>query len=262
MTKSIHVQLVHWKAEEVPERLALLAAAGFNASHLNVQPTSAKLKNSVRAAAFVIDLSRLPSHGRAVAMALRQTKATRNTPLIFVDGDAQKVKAIREKFPDATFTTWPKIKAAVAKAIANPVSAPIVPRSGSGAYSSTPLPKKLGIKSAFNVVLVDAPERFIAKLEPLPEGVQIVHGGRRQRDLTLWFVDSEKKLLKKIDTFVQQMQDGSHLWIAWPKKASGVSTDLSDGIVRRTAIAAGLVDYKVCAIDEIWSGLKFSRKKN
>jgi hypothetical protein len=255
------VQLVHWKLEEVPERLSRLEAAGFDASHLNLQPTNTKLKNSTSAAAFLIDLSRLPSHGRAVAMALRQTKATRNIPLVFVEGDPGKVKKIRELFPDATYTTWSKIKTAVSKAIANPVRDPIVPRSESGPYSGTPLPKKLGIKADSIVVLVDAPEKFDAKLEPLPEGVQLVRGGRRKRDLTLWFVDSEKSLLKKIDSFVQQMQDGSHLWIAWPKKASGVSTDLSDGVVRRTALTAGLVDYKVCAIDETWSGLNFSRKK-
>ncbi|MEQ1905354.1 MAG: hypothetical protein ABL888_14285, partial [Pirellulaceae bacterium] len=191
------IQLVHWKSEEVPERLARLDAAGFDASHLNLQPTSAKLKNSSPAAAFVIDLSRLPSHGRAVAMALRQTKATRNIPMVFVEGDPEKVKTNRNLFPDATYTTWSKIKTAVTKAIANPVRDPIVPRSKSGAYSGTPLPKKLGIKSDSVVVLVDAPEEFDAKLEPLPEGVQLVRGGRRKRDLTLWFVDSEKNLVKK-----------------------------------------------------------------
>ncbi len=256
------VQLVHWKLEEVPKRLDQLEAAGFSASHLNLLPTSGKLKQCLTTKAFVIDLSRLPSQGRTVAMALRQSKATRHIPLVFVEGDPQKVQSIREKFPDATYTSWSKIKTAVAKAIANPIRDPIVPRSESGAYSGTPLPKKLGIKPDSVVVLVDSPDGFESKLEPLPVGAQLIQGGRRKRDLTLWFVDSETCLVKKIDSFVQQMLDGSHLWIAWPKKASGFSTDLSDGVVRRTALAAGLVDYKVCAIDEIWSGLKFSRKKS
>jgi hypothetical protein len=123
-------------------------------------------------------------------------------------------------------------------------------------YSGTPLPQKLGIKPGSAVALVGAPEGFAASLGPLPAGASL--GGHRTADLAVWFVRSSADLRPdRID----RLADGRPLWIAWPKKASGVRTDLNENVVRDAGLARGLVDTKVCAIDETWSGLLFRRRR-
>ncbi len=125
-------------------------------------------------------------------------------------------------------------------------------------YSGTPLVKKLGFKERFRVALVNAPKSFENELEPLPDNVEFVSSAQaKQLDLILLFVDSQRKLTKDFLRFARKLAENGMLWIAWPKKASGVATDLTDNSVRRIGLEAGLVDVKVCAINDIWSGLKF-----
>lgn len=126
-------------------------------------------------------------------------------------------------------------------------------------YSSTPLVKKLGINAGMRVVLVSAPPGFRRELVDLPEGVSIGSRAAGAPDLVIWFVTAERELARRIERMADLM--GSGMWIAWPKKASGVFTDLSGDLVRKTGLASGLVDYKVCAINDVWSGLKFARRK-
>jgi hypothetical protein len=208
----------------------------------------------------VIDLARLPSHGREVAMALRTSPATRHVPIVFVEGAPEKVARAMEQLPDATFTSWNRIKGALSKAIANPPAKPLVPNSAMAGYSGTPLPKKLGIKADSVLALLNAPADFMQTLGALPDGVTVKTSARGCRDLTLWFPKSVRDLERRIDTLADQVADGG-LWIAWAKKASGVKTDITDATVRKIGLASGLVDYKVCAIDATWSGLKFARRK-
>jgi hypothetical protein len=125
-------------------------------------------------------------------------------------------------------------------------------------YSGTPLVQKLGIKPGMRVVLAGAPPGFRRELIGLPAGVSIGTRAAGAPDLVLWFVTSERDLSRRIPRMSALMRSG--LWIAWPKKASGVLTDLSGDIVRRAGLSSGLVDYKVCAITEVWSGLKFARR--
>lgn len=125
-------------------------------------------------------------------------------------------------------------------------------------YSGTPLPRKLGIKPNAPVALIGAPEDFELTLDRLPEGASL-HRDGRPADLSLWFVTSRSQLEGGIEAMSARAEGGG-LWIAWPKKASGVSTDLSESVVRETGLAAGLVDFKICAIDRVWSGLRFSRR--
>ena len=127
-------------------------------------------------------------------------------------------------------------------------------------YSGTPLPKKLGIKPNAAVALVRAPKDFQATLGALPEGASLRNGSRAHAELTIWFVRSCKELRRGIRTLSRRAEQGP-LWIAWPKKSSGVATDLSEPVVRQAGLAAGWVDYKICAIDATWSGLLFSRRK-
>jgi hypothetical protein len=126
-------------------------------------------------------------------------------------------------------------------------------------YSGTPLVQKLGIKPDSRVVLVGAPPGFRRELVDLPVGVSIGSRAAGAPDMIVWFVTSERELKRRIARMAELM--GSGLWIAWPKKASGALTDLSGDIVRQTGLANGLVDYKVCAVTDVWSGLKFARRK-
>ncbi len=140
---------------------------------------------------------------------------------------------------------------------AKPVKAAAKPAG----YSRTPLPKKLGLKSGSKVLVVGAPRDFASTLGDLPEGAVLMRSTRTAPDLIIWFVTSQRKLKSKMSTFATRLVTGS-IWIAWPKKSSGVTTDLSEGEVQRVGLEAGLVDFKVCAITEVWSGLLFTRRKD
>jgi len=128
-------------------------------------------------------------------------------------------------------------------------------------YSKTPLVKKLGIKPGMRVAMIGAPDDFEKMLKGLPSDAKLVRGGSAAAELVLWWPASARDLDSRIAAIDKRIAPGGSIWIAWAKKASGVKTDLSDAIVRNTGLANGLVDYKVCAISEVWSGLKFARRK-
>lgn len=126
------------------------------------------------------------------------------------------------------------------------------------AYSETPLAKKLGIKEGFSVGLVNSPKGFRKELGPLPAAVKLSVGLlSKPIDLVILFTHSERTLKTEFPILAEKLSVNGMLWIAWPKKSSGVATDLSFDIVQKTGLQAGLVDVKICAINEIWSGLKF-----
>lgn len=125
-------------------------------------------------------------------------------------------------------------------------------------YSNTPLIKKLGIKEGFRVGFVNAPLDFDKELGKLPSDVQVSVGElTKPLDLILVFIDSELKLQKTFSLLAEKLTANGMLWIAWPKKSSKVTTDLTFNNVQRIGLDAGLVDVKICAVNEIWSGLKF-----
>ena len=127
-------------------------------------------------------------------------------------------------------------------------------------YSGTPLPRKLGIKPGAVVVLVGAPRDFEHTLGDLPEGTKLRRGARSKCDLAIWFPKGRRDLeakVKQMGTYA----GGDGIWIAWPKQASGMKTDLTQTLVRNAGLAVGLVDFKICAIDETYSGLKFTWRK-
>jgi CheY-like chemotaxis protein len=261
MTAPSRIRLVHWKAEEVPERAARLEAEGFRVDG-EVPGTSIGIKQlrEQRPDAFVIDLGRLPSHGREVAHALRQAKGLREIPIVFVGGAAAKVEAIRAELPDATYAEWEEIGRALQDALARQPADPVVPRSRSGPHSGRSLAQKLGLKAASTVVLLDAPEGFEANLQPLPAEVTLRRGNRGARAMTIWFATSRRDLSERFDRVAEAVGEGT-LWVAWPKRSSGVETDLTEDAVREVALPAGMVDTKVCAIDSTWSGLRLTRRR-
>jgi hypothetical protein len=124
-------------------------------------------------------------------------------------------------------------------------------------YSGTPLVKKLGLKENCRVRFIGAPADFLKGLGPLPDGVAFLDSGRQPADFILFFARSKLGLAKAFPKLAKQIVPTGMIWIGWPKKSSGVATDLSDDVVRETGLAMGLVDIKVCAITEVWSGLKF-----
>ncbi len=126
-------------------------------------------------------------------------------------------------------------------------------------YSGTPLAKKLGIGPGSRVLLVGAPVGFEDELAPLPPEVQLTRraAGKALFDVVLFFAPSARDLQQRFATLAGRLEQNGGLWIAWPKKSSGVATDLADGVVRVTGLAGGLVDNKVCAVNAVWSGLRF-----
>ncbi|MCU1483734.1 MAG: hypothetical protein JWN67_480 [Actinomycetia bacterium] len=128
-------------------------------------------------------------------------------------------------------------------------------------YSGTPLDKKLGIKPGHRLLLEGAPDDFVGGTLALPDGVELVTEG--PVDLAIVFVTSRAQLEERWEPVTTSMKADAGFWVAWPKKASKVPTDMTEDVVRDVALPGGLVDIKVCAIDDVWSGLRLAvRKEN
>ncbi|MGQ0721566.1 MAG: hypothetical protein ACT4PE_08335 [Candidatus Eiseniibacteriota bacterium] len=253
--------LIHWNRAEGEERLARLRASGQDAD-LHWDPEDGPgLRRWVKKPpeAIVIDLGRIPSHGRACGVSFRQHRATRGVPLVFVGGDKQKVAATRALLPDATYTSWSRIRSALRAAARMQPEKPAVPGTMQG-YSGTPLPKKLGIKPGTTVALLGAPVGFERALAPLPDGVRTIRQARGRADRVLLFVKTRAELAKRFATATRTLDEKGGLWIVWPKKASGLAKDLDEAVVRRYGMDRGFVDYKIAAVDATWSGLQFARR--
>jgi len=125
-------------------------------------------------------------------------------------------------------------------------------------YSGTPLPKKLGIKEGHAVALLAAPATFPRTLGTLPEDVRTTTAlrGTRPFDVIVWFPKNHAELTRRFSAIARRLTPAGGLWVGWPKRASGVPTDITEDVVRAVALAAGLVDNKVCAIDDVYSGLR------
>jgi len=252
---------LHWNEAEGAERLERLRAAGFDAYHSTLAgPLLFRLLRDKPPAAIAIDLSRLPSHGREVGAALRATKATRFIPLVFVGGEDEKVARVRSLLPDAVYTSWDQIGPALQAAIEHPPARPVAPASSMDAYAGQVLPKKLGVKPGMVIALVDAPAGFIQLIDPLPEGVQFMDGFHEGCEMAICFVRTQSDLVHAAQA-ASASKTLHSLWFAWPKKGSSLATDLTQPVVRETGLAHNWVDYKICSIDQTWSGLLFARRK-
>jgi hypothetical protein len=129
-------------------------------------------------------------------------------------------------------------------------------------YSNTLLIKKLGIKTGHKVIVLNAPKHYWELIDELPPFVENFNSlDQGVFDFIHFFSKSEKELMEQMDTLKSKLKKDGMLWISWPKKASKVPTDLNDMVVRNLGLTTGLVDVKVCAFDEIWSGLKFVFRK-
>ncbi len=255
------ILLVHWNLEEARLKAVKLEAAGYE-----VQLLTGGSREFLRQlamsppVAIAIDLTRLPSQGRDIGLTFRHTAATRQVPLVFLEGDPDKVARVKELLPDAVFSTWGRVRSALKKAIANAPEKPVIPSSVFAGYSGTPLPKKLGIKPGSAVALANAPAEFVKTLGEVPPGASFLDRPRVDTNLILCFVTSCAQLEREAPKMAC-FSSTQPVWFIWPKKASGIVSDLTEKEVRRAGLAAGMVDYKVCAVDAVWSGLLFRLRR-
>lgn len=254
------VVVVHWRPEEARAQVRLLRTAGHQVSLYSEQGgVGLRALRNRPPDVFVIDLDRLPSHGTAVATFLRQQAGTRAVPIVFVGGAPDKVARVRRLLPDATYAAWRGIRSALRRATRRPAGSPVVPGMMQP-YTQTPLAKKLRFDAGSTVVLLGAPADFERTLGALPEGVRLLRTLRGRPTRILLFADSLRALAQRFPRAARALADGGALWIAWPKRSSGVPTDLTQAAVRDCGLRAGFVDYKICSIDSTWSGLLFARR--
>jgi hypothetical protein len=249
---------VHWDEDEGLERQKQLEALGFDVAY--DAGDGLAVMRAIRADlpdAVVFDLSRIPSHSYQIGQSLRTTKYSRHITLVFVGGEPAKIEKTRQLIPDATFTTWGRIKTALPKALANPVRNPVLPDHQAWGRS---LADKLGVKAGFKVALLGAPKGFADTLTPRPARVTFTARPERDADIYICFSRTERELMAHL-LAVGEAAGRQTLWLSWPKKASGVTSELDGNVVRTTGLRAGWVDFKVCAIDATWSGLAFKRRK-
>jgi hypothetical protein len=134
------------------------------------------------------------------------------------------------------------------------------PTAGAG-YSGTPLVRKLGFAAGMRVHLAAAPEHFAGLLGELPDDIRVLQRPAADLDLAMLFVTERAALARGLQRLQPKLQPAGMIWVAWPKEASKVPTDITEDVVREVALPRGLVDVKVCAIDEVWSGLKLVIRK-
>jgi hypothetical protein len=247
----IRVLVINRDLTEAAARAARLCSDEIHAQPYNSR--GSKGFGSIRAAppdAIVIDLTQMPSYGRYLGAMLREQKSLRTIPLVFIEGDPAKTAKVREILPDAVIAPWTKIASAIHRAIRRAPAEPLAP-----VVPNTPLLAKLGIRDRSGVALLHAPKGF-----RLPSG-DWKRATIEAADVIIAFYPNGAALSRDLPTLAATLRKGLRLWIAWPKKAGTAPADLSMPRVREMAQLHGLTDYKVCSIDEKWSGMVLGRRQ-
>ncbi len=254
------IRLIHWNPDEGGKRAGYLRRRGITADFEPWSGETLKRMGNDQSEAVIIDLTRMPSQGRDVAIALRIRKSTRHIPIIFAGGSKEKVAGVRKVLPDAVYSSWDDILDSIGNAMENQPAEPVVPSSQFAGYAGRSLPVKLGISSGTDLLLLDPPDGFEKTLGTLPEGVRIRKRAAGRSGVVIMFCRSMSDLEKRLEKAKALIAEGGSLWIAWQKKASGAGSDLTQAVVRRKGLDSGLVDYKICSIDDVWSGLRFAKR--
>lgn len=261
---SSRLRLIHWNTAEAAPLIELLRGSGYQVEFdLPFQFTA--IKNSTPDA-FIIDLTRMPSHGREIGCALRSAKKTRQTPLLFLEGAPEKVAAIRRVLPDAVYASRAELLTLLPAALksAPATTEPVVPLPMMHSYERRNAAQKLGVDSQSLVSVIDPPRDYRKVLGPLPAGVTISESSDaadvEPADVTLCFVHEPDALAHAL-TLLRRVVAKSRLWILWRKQTSRKSTALTQNLIRATAAELGLVDYKICAVNSVWSAILFTRKR-
>lgn len=244
------VLVIHYDRVEAPILAERIRREDFEAEVYSSRgATGFRLIRASPPDAIVIDLSRMPSYGRALGSLLREQKSTRRIPLVFIEGDPAKTRLVRKVLPDAVFTSVPRIGPALRKAISEPPPDPVAPK-----HSRVPLAGKLHIREGSAIALVHAPPDFLERLGALPKDAQI-EPRAAEADIVLCFAKTVAALGRELPSLARAFERGRTLWLMWPKKASGVASDLTPAKIVEMCAALGLSGYKTCAVDEIWSGM-------
>jgi hypothetical protein len=245
------ILVIHRDLAEAATRAARLRSQDFEAEPYASRGT--KGFRGIRAAppdAIVIDLTELPSYGRAIGAMIRESKSLRMIPLVFIEGDPEKTAKVRATLPDAAYAPWAKIGAAIMRAIRGAPESPMLP------VVTTPLLAKLGIREGSGVAVLHAPKGF-----QLPKGTW-KHAKSDASDVILAFYPNAAAFGRELPTLKANMRPGRRLWIAWPKKAGTAPADLSMPRIRELAKPYGFSDYKTCAIDEKWAAMVFGVRRS
>ncbi len=232
----------------------------MDSSPLNTSRVVGTIKENTPAA-VVIDLDRLPSHGRAVGVALRSSASTRRIPIVYAGGVAEKIAVVRQELPDAAFTPWKSAAPAIRKVLKAPPPNPLQTRPHMERYAGTGLSRKLGLQSGVPCALLRAPEGFEETVDGLPEDFTFQTKIASDTKLVIWFVRTSAEMVFAAERARLHMPPGASLWIVYPKRAGSIPCDFVATDVREAALALGLVDYKICAVDNDWTGMKFARRK-
>jgi CheY-like chemotaxis protein len=250
------VLAIHRKPAIAAEYARRLSSGGLEGeAYPTLGPSAFRAIRANPPDAILIDLTELPSYGRTMAILLREQKSTRHIPLVFLKGDPAKAARVRQAIPDAVFATWPNIAPAVERAIAHAPESPALP-----GIAGIPLAQKLRIGEGASVALLHAPENIGELLGPLPQGAHVVKR-MEGADVSLLFVRSAAALGRALPSLAPQVERGRPLWVCWPKRTSAEAGDLTLPPIREMASVHGLVDSKICAIDETWSGTALSRRR-
>jgi CheY-like chemotaxis protein len=243
----LRLRLIHWNPAEAARYVDLLQKAGHRVEYS--PEFISQLMREWRLSppdAFVIDLSRLPSHGREIAIALRQSKATRAIPIVFCDGDEEKVAKTRALLPDAVYCRFSKLRSKLLTAVRSAPKTPAVPAAMMDRYAGRTTAQKLGIRGGDALLLISPPRDMPGALGPLPEGVTFVESAGARPAVTLCFASDPHELQQRLSG-LRRFAVQTKFWVCW-KKGKTAEGGVSERLVRETGISLGLVDYKICFV--------------
>jgi hypothetical protein len=257
------IRYIHWNASEAEGSVEKLRAQGFDVEY-DERPGSRELAEwrMTPPDLFVIDLTRLPSQGREMGVAIRNSKNLRSVPLVFLDGEPEKVELVRQVLPDAIYVSTSKLIPTLKRALKEgPLKDPARPAAMMERYGLRTVAQKVGIEPNSAVALWEAPGGVEQILVGLPEGVNWVEPDDDRAALAIFFARDEESLREAFRQ-ARRFRHLKKIWVARQKAGrANAPAVVSEDLLRETGIAMGFVDYKVCGLSDEWSGLLFARKK-
>jgi hypothetical protein len=261
------LRLICWNEADAAGRAGILRRAGYRVIADPPENAGGMIRyfRELAPDAVVIDLDRLPSHGRELGLSLRASKGTSHLRLVFAGGIPAKIELVRAAIPDAIFTPWDNdLAAAIERAIAQPEPPRLPSRELPKETGPGSLERKLDIKPQTHFAIVSINRNDDVWLEELLTSVP--GGAIRQRridaasTLALFPVATRRDLIRAFEHARAALPTKASLWIVHPKQTSPLAADFNQDDVREAGLAHGFVDYKVCAVDKDWSALKFARR--
>ena len=261
------IRLICWNQDDAATRARDLRRAGYQVLADPPEASGGMIRafRELDPDAVVIDLDRLPSHGRELGLGLRSSQSTCHLPLVFAGGVAEKVERVRAALPDAVFTAWEDdLPDAIARAMRQPIPKRLPSRERPPDTSAGALERKLDIKPHSHFVIITMARHSEPWLDELLTAVPPDAVRQRRIDstttLALYPVLSRDQLLRAFVEARAALPPKASLWIVHPKQTSVLAADFNQDDVREAGLASGFVDYKVCAVDKDWSALKFARR--